>query len=141
VTAAVLAVALMIQFEPIERLGIPAGIFGDLRIDGQPLGAVGLAAGSGIAAWVEWWLLRRTLRRKIGKVGAGAGAVARMLAAALAGAGAGWGVRLLLPDTGPRVEAVLVLGTYGLVYFAVAALLRLEEIQGVATRLRRIGSR
>jgi putative peptidoglycan lipid II flippase len=139
--AATLATGFMIQFEPIVALGIPAGIFADARIDGQPLGAVGLAAGSGIAAWIEWALLRRSLRRRLGPVGAGAGPVARMFVAALVAAAAGWGVRLLLPALHPTLEGVAVFSVYGLVYFAVAAMLRLEEIQGVATRLRRMTGR
>ena len=73
--------------------------------------------------------------------GTGAGAVARMLAAALAGAAAGWGVRFLLPEMHPIPTAVLVLGTYGIVYFAVAAALRLEEIHGVITRIRGLRGR
>ena len=136
--AATLAAVFMIQFEPIEALGIPAGMFGEARIGGQPLGAVGLAAGSGIAAWIEWALLRRALRRRIGPVGAGAGALARMFVAAIVAAAAGWGVRILLPDIGAILEAVAVFGTYGMVYFAVAAALRLDEIHGVATRVRRL---
>lgn len=136
--AAVLATALMIQFEPISLLGIPAGVFAGVTIGGQPLGAVGLAAGSGIAAWVEWGLLRRALRKRIGPVGAGGSAVARMFAAALAAAAAGWGIRLLLPPLDPRVLGLAVVVAYGIVYFAVAYLLRLEEIQGVATRVRRL---
>src|SRR5690606_7945160 len=39
---------------------------------GQPLGAVGLALASGLAAWVEWALLRSSAARRIGTVGAGA---------------------------------------------------------------------
>ena len=136
--AATLAAVFMIQFEPIEALGIPAGLFGGVRIGGQPLGAVGLAAGSGMAAWIEWALLRRALRRRIGPVGAGAGALARMFVAAIVAAAAGWGVRILLPDIGAILEAVAVFGTYGMVYFAVAAALRLDEIHGVATRVRRL---
>lgn len=139
--AASLAILLMVQFEPIEVLGIPAGLFGDLRIAGQPLGAVGLAAGSGIAAWVEWGLLKRSLRRRIGPVGAGAAAVTRMFAAALAAAAAGWGVRLLLPPVHPVLTGLAVVGVYGLVYFSVAAALGLEEIRGVLTRLRRLTGR
>jgi putative peptidoglycan lipid II flippase len=141
ITAATLSAIFMTQFEPIEVLGIPAGIFGGLRIGDQPLGAVGLAAGSGLAAWVEWALLRRALRRKIGKVGAGAGAVTRMFIAALAGAAAGWGVRLLLPGIHPVALAAAVFSVYGLVYFGVAALLGLDEIHGVATRVRRMMGR
>lgn len=137
-TAAVLAILLMTQFEPIAVLGIPAGIFGGVTIGGQPLGAVGLAAGSGIAAWVEWGLLKRSLRKRIGPVGAGMGAVARMFVAALVAAGAGWGVRLILPEVHPIVTGICVVAAYGIVYFAVAGLLRLQEVQGLATRARRI---
>jgi putative peptidoglycan lipid II flippase len=134
VSAAVLASVFMVQFEPIDELGIPAGIFAGLRVGEQPLGAVGLALGSGLAAWIEWALLRRALRRRIGRVGASAGRVARMFAAALAAAGAGWGVRLLLPPLHPIPTAALVVAAYGIVYFGAASLLGLEEVRGVVTR-------
>lgn len=134
-SSAVLAFVLMIQFEPIPVLGIPAGVFGHLRIGEQPLGAVGIALGSGLAAWLEWGLLKRALRRRIGSVGASAGAVSRMFVAALAAAAAGWGMRMLLPVVHPIITAVGVFGAYGMVYFSVAYLLRLREVQGIATRL------
>ena len=139
--AATLSVILMIQFEAIsvERLGIsiPGGVFSDIRIGGRQLGAVGLALGTGIAAWVEWALLKRALRGKIGSVGAGAGPLARMFAAALAGAGAGWALRLLIPDAVPTFLAgVLVLAAYGAVYFAVAAALGLGQAGAVFRRIR-----
>lgn len=136
VSGAVLALVLMAQFEAVDELGIPGGIFSAVRIGDQPLGAVGLAAGSGIAAWIEWVLLRRALRKRVGPVGAGAGPVARMFVAALAAAAAGWGVRLLLPDLHPIPLAVAVFVPFGVVYFAAAAALRLQEIEGVATRVR-----
>ena len=41
---------------------------------GKRLGPVGLALGAGSAAWVEWWLLRRSLRPTIGVVTVVAGA-------------------------------------------------------------------
>jgi putative peptidoglycan lipid II flippase len=139
VAAAVLALLLMIQFEPleVERLGIsiPAGVFGGVEVMGKPLGPLGLTLGAGMAAWIEWYLLRRSLRSRLGKVGAGAGPVGRMFAAAGAGAAAGWGMRLLLPPLHPILTATLVIGTFGIVYFAMAAALHLREIAGVRTRL------
>ncbi|CAN5721392.1 murein biosynthesis integral membrane protein MurJ [soil metagenome] len=140
-TAAVFAFALMVQFEAIPRFGIPAGIFGGVTIDGRSLGAVGLAMGSGLAAWLEWGLLRRALRKRIGSVGASASAVARMFASALLAAGAGWGVRLLLPELHPILDALFIFMVYGFVYFAVAYLLKLDEVQGIATRLRGLAGR
>ncbi len=144
--SAALAIVLMIQFEAIsvERLGIsiPGGIASHLRIDGRSLGAVGIALGTGLAAWVEWALLKRSLRARIGAVGAGAGPLARMFAAALAGAAAGWGMRLLLPDgLMPLISGTLVLGVYGTVYFAVAAALGLDQAGAVLRRVRGLVSR
>jgi putative peptidoglycan lipid II flippase len=99
---------------------------------------VGLALGSGLAAWVEWTLLRRALRKRIGPVGASTGALARMFAAALAAAAAGWGIRLLIGGlTGglhPILDALLIFSAFGLVYFGLAAMLGLDEIRGVLAR-------
>ncbi len=134
-SAALLAFALMAQFEDIPALGLTAGVFGHLTLDGRQLGAVGLALGSGLAAWIEWILLRRALRRRIGMVGASASAVARMFVAALSAAAAGWGVRVLMPDVHPVIDAVFIFGAFGVVYFGVAYALGLAEVQGIATRV------
>jgi putative peptidoglycan lipid II flippase len=139
--AATLGSFLMIQFEPVPALGIGAGLFGDVTVGGKTLGAVGLATGSGIAAWVEWTLLRRKLRERIGPVGAGAGKVARMLAAAGTAAVAGWSIRWLLGDTHPLLAGIFIFAAFGLVYFAVAAALQLSEARLVRTRLLRLVGR
>jgi putative peptidoglycan lipid II flippase len=139
-TAAVLGSLLMWQFEPIPALGLAGGALAGFTLAGQPLGAVGLATGSGIAAWLEWLLLRRKLRSRIGPVGASVAAMGRMFLAALLAAAAGWGVRLALsavvPDLHPILRAMLVLGAFGVVYFGVAALLGLREVEGLITRVR-----
>ena len=131
---------LMVQFERVELFGIGVGpgLLAEWRIGDQPLGAVGLAAGAGIAAWMEWGLLFRSLRGKVGAVGAGWGTIGRMFAAALAAAAAGWGVRFILPPVHPIALAVLVLGMYGIVYFGVAALLGLREARLVGERAERL---
>lgn len=142
--AAVLGFGLMLQFEAIEIFGMQVGpgIFGGVRLGGVPLGVVGLALGSGIAAWIEWALIRARLRSRVGKVGAGFSSLARMFAAALLAAGAGWLVRWGLPAAvGPLLRAVAVFAAFGLVYFAVAAVLHLPEMDGVATRVKRITGR
>jgi putative peptidoglycan lipid II flippase len=135
-SAAILSLLLMTQFEPIPRLGIDAGVFAGMNIGGQPLGSVGLAAGSGLAAWIEWVLIRRALRKKLGDVGPGAGPVAKMFIAALLAAAVAWGVRWMLPEIHPILLAIFVFGPFGAVYFGTAAALRVEEIAGVATRVR-----
>ena len=64
-----------------------------------------------------------------------------MFVAALAAAAAGWGIRFALPEMDLRLAGIAIFTVYGLVYFAVAAMLRLDEIQGVATRARRLAGR
>ncbi len=135
----VLAVVLMLQFESVTVAGYrtPPGIFSGLRIGGAPLGAVGLALGSGVGAWVEWYLLKRSLRGRIGAVGAGAGPLGRMFIAALVGAALAWGMRILLPNDLPTlITGVLVLGVYGATYFVVAAALGLDQAGAIFRRIK-----
>ena len=94
-------------------------------------GAAGLTASAGLAGWVEFFLLRRGLARRIGATGVGAGRLARLWAAALAGAALGWLMRSqewvalydALRSWAPAVRAALVLGTFGVTYLGAAAAL------------------
>jgi putative peptidoglycan lipid II flippase len=142
-TSAVAGALLMIQFEPVSLglVTIPAGIFGDVRVGGLPLGPVGLALGAAIGAWVEWVLLWGKLRGRIGEVGAGLGPLARMFGAALVAAAAGWGVRFAIAGLHPVPTAVLVAGAFGVVYFGVAAALGLAESRVILDRVIRIARR
>lgn len=121
---ALLGVALMI---PLERV----------VLQGRPLGVVGLAIGAGVAAWVEWGLLRRSLRGRIGEFGAGTGTLARMLGAALPAALLARGVVVLLPEQPPLLLAVVTLPLYGALYIAGAYLLGLEDTALVLGRFGR----
>jgi len=97
----------------------------------------GLALGAGVAAWAEWWLLKRALQRRLGRVAPRTSAVARMFASAAAGAAAGWGVRLLLPDDlDPFLQALAVFSVYGAVYFGMAGALGLEQSDAIFRRVR-----
>ncbi len=90
-------------------------------------GAAGLTASFGIAGWVEMWLLKRSLHGRIGRTGLAAGYTARLWASAAAGATVAWAIKLSIPTFHPVVTAVLVLGPYGLVFFAATWLFRLPE--------------
>lgn len=150
--AAVLGVILMVQFGEMAFDGaslgpitLPAFSFGpygfgiwDIRaIGGNTLGPVGLTGAAGVAAWLEWWLLRRRLAGAIGDVRPPPGDVARMVAAAVAAAAAGRGLVLLLPDLGSVGTALVVLGAYGGVYLGLARLFGLEEGRAFVKRFRR----
>ncbi len=137
ISSAVLGFLFMVQFEAVNLFGLVVGpgLFAGVRLGDQPLGAVGLGLSAGLAAWIEWFQLRRALRARIGRVGASAAAVSRMFAAAGLAAAAGWGIRAVLPPLHPFLAGMAVFSGFGLVYFVVAALLGLAEAEGLKTRL------
>jgi putative peptidoglycan lipid II flippase len=142
VTAGVLGATFMVQFEPIMPFGADFVIGGgtrlaDLDIDGRSLGAAGLALGTGLAAWLEWALLRRRLKQRIGSVNPGWGVLLRMVGAALAAAAAAWGMRWVLPEFTTILRGAFIAGTFGIVYLGLAAALGLSEARVFASRLLR----
>jgi putative peptidoglycan lipid II flippase len=146
VMAAICGSVLMLQFQPVTigSLQIPAGVFANLRVAGIPLGPVGLALGAAAGAWLEWALLYRGLRKRIGDVGAGVSHLVRMFGAAVIAAIAGCAVRLATVHAGMHhiLTAVLVLGTFGVVYLGAARALNLDEAAAfMDSALRRIRRR
>lgn len=104
-------------------------------------GAAGLTASAGLAGWVEMLLLRRTLNRRIGRTGLPADYVAKLWTAAVAGAAAAWAVKILGPTLHPIVAAVVILGPYGLVFFASAFVFRIPEASTALGRVARLTRR
>jgi putative peptidoglycan lipid II flippase len=104
-------------------------------------GVAGLTLSAGVASWIEFTMLRRTLNRRIGATGLPLAYLAKGWAAALAAAGVG---RLILIAAGhhnPVLIAIVVLGPYGVGYFAVAALLGVPEVRSLIGMFSRMGSR
>ena len=104
-------------------------------------GVAGLTVSAGIAGWVEFALLRRTLNRRIGQTGLALSYTARLWIAAIAAGAAGWGVRIAIGHRNPILAAALILPPYGAVYFGLAAALRLDEARALLGRLRSIITR
>ena len=100
-------------------------------------GVAGLTASAGVAGWVEFALLRRSLNARIGQTGVPAALTLKLWVSAAVGAAAGWGVKLAIGPVHPVVAAVAILFPYGILYFAVASLLRVEESAQMLRRLRR----
>ena len=102
-------------------------------------GAAGLTASAGAAGWVEFTLLRRTLNARIGATGVAAPLIAKLWASAAVGAAAAWGIKLAAgsPDH-PVTTAMVVLVPYGVIYFGVTYLLRVEECGAMFERLARL---
>ena len=90
-------------------------------------GVAGLTASAGIAGWIEFALLRRTLNRRIGHTGLDLPFVTKLWLGALVGAGIGWGLKLLLGSRAPVPVAIIVLGAYGTAYFAVTFAFKIPE--------------
>jgi putative peptidoglycan lipid II flippase len=95
------------------------------RLGIDPLwGAAGLTASSGLVGWLEFALLRGSMNARIGRTGLHASHAARLWIAALVAASVAFGVKLLLPPLNPLLRAGAVLPVFGVVYIAVAFVLR-----------------
>jgi putative peptidoglycan lipid II flippase len=161
-TAAVVGVALMVQLEQVHTpaitlgaLHVPALSFGPYGFGfwrspgmaGQPLGVLGLTLGAGVAAWLEWWLLRIRLSRQLGPVAPPTGPLARMILAAVVAAAVGRGLVELLPAMQALAVAGLGLtnivrlgvgvGGFGIVYLWLGQVLGLDEADRLLRRATR----
>jgi putative peptidoglycan lipid II flippase len=91
-------------------------------------GAAGLTASAGVAGWVEFALLRRTLNGRIGRTGLAAALMAKLWTSSAVAAGAAWAVKIGMGHGDHPIQAaVAILGTYGVVYFAITYLLNVDE--------------
>ncbi len=99
-------------------------------------GTAGLTASAGVAGWIEFFLLRRTLNLRLGRTGLPASVAARLWSAALLGAAAAWAAKLQLPPLHPVVLAAAVLGPYAVVYVGATLVMRLPEPRELLARLR-----
>jgi putative peptidoglycan lipid II flippase len=123
--------------ELIRLLHLPVPVFAD---GDRPFGAIGLTASAGMAGWVEFVMLRRALTRRIGSVQLARSYLVRLWISALAGAAAGLATDVLvhphmrgLPV--PHVlEAIIVAGVFGAVYFVVGMLLGVPEARATLGR-------
>ncbi len=116
-------------------LGFPFALAlpGLLGIDPK-WGAAGLTVSAGIAGWIEFALLRRTMNHRIGRTGLSVAFQLKLWAAATAGAAVAWALHLAATGWAPIPLAVIVLIPYGLVYFGLTSLLGLPEARALWSR-------
>jgi putative peptidoglycan lipid II flippase len=110
---------------------------GLLGLDSK-LGAAGLTSSAGLAGWVEFVLLRNSLNKRIGRTGLSVSYLAKLWIAALLSAGVGWGLKMLVAGWHPIPLAIVVLGGYGVCYFALGALFGVSQAQTIIQRIIRI---
>jgi len=118
------------------------GYLGALRVPGllgldSAWGAAGLTASFGIAAWIEMLMLRRSLNARIGKTGLPASLMAKLWSSAVLAAALAWALRLTLPRLHPVIEAVVILGPFGLAYFGITTALKVPEAASALGRFAR----
>src|SRR5215213_2164011 len=104
----------------------------------QRLGVAGLMISSSLAGWVEFVLLRRSLNRRIGRTGLSFSYTGKLWLAALAGVALGWALKLLVIRWHPIPLAMVVLGAYGSVYFAVGYLFGVPQARMIVGRILKI---
>lgn len=124
--------------EAIAAAGLPIP---DVEGGAVVLGAIGITFASAIGTWIEYFLLRRGIRRRIGPGPSLTGYFVRLwIAAICAGAAALAADIFILRDLSQRLpfhtinEAIFVAGVFGVVYFAVAFALGVSEVRATLQR-------
>jgi putative peptidoglycan lipid II flippase len=123
---AVIRVALTLFLGIFAALYLPQMIGIDRR-----WGVAGLTLSAGIAGWIEFLLLRHSLQNRIGRIDFPAITLVKLWLAALAAAAIAFAIHYYIHLRSPRLEGLIVLIPFGLLYFAFAAIL------GVAAPLQR----
>jgi putative peptidoglycan lipid II flippase len=119
------------------------------------LGTAGLTASAGLAGWVEFYLLRREMDRRIGRTRLVPARMARLWGAAIVAAMIPWAFKLAMDRGSPiisvhetsvhsKLMALVLLAAYGLTYLAITSAFGIPEAKNVVDRgrrLLRLGSR
>jgi putative peptidoglycan lipid II flippase len=129
---AVLRVALTTGLGYLSALPLPRLLGVDPR-----WGMAGLTASAGVAGWVEFTLLRRSLTARVGSTGVPARLVASLWGSALVAAAAAYGAERVLAIGHPILRAAVVLPLYGLLYLALTAALGVPELKALVRAVRR----
>jgi len=125
----------------------------------QELGGVGITATTGLAAWIEFLLLRQRLTQRIGRTGVPRARMAKLWGAAALAGTSGLGVKYALsawrgpiqgveaewfggflppPALHPILTAAAVLLPFGVLYFAFTSLLHVPESEALVRRALRL---
>jgi putative peptidoglycan lipid II flippase len=104
---------------------------------GMSWGAAGLTASAGIAGWLEFLLLRRSLNSRIGVTGLPASIALRLWIAATGAAMLGFAARSFTGGLHPVFAGACILGLYGLAYLAGTALFRVPQTAALVSKVDR----
>lgn len=101
-------------------------------------GTTGLTVTAGMAGWIEFYLLRHTLNKKIGHTGLSVPFQIKLWSAAGISGLLAFALKLLLNDFGHVIlRAGIVLGTYGVLYFVLGYLLKVEQAHSLVGKIKK----
>jgi putative peptidoglycan lipid II flippase len=145
-TSSALGVVLMMQLDRLAVTGTGLHLLGELPAfaplsetqrgatsggDLVRLGAAGLSIASGVAAWLEYALLRRAVGRAVGPTSLAGGRLGPVLIAATIAALAAGVVRPLLIGLHPIASGSVALAVMAPVYLLVAGAMGVSEIRNI----------
>jgi putative peptidoglycan lipid II flippase len=99
-------------------------------------GLAGLPASAGVAGWIEFLLLRRALRRRVGTFSVPGMLLVKLWSVAAFSAALAYPLKLWMSGH-PVICGAVVLPCYGLLYLGAARYLRIPEADTILSRLRR----
>jgi putative peptidoglycan lipid II flippase len=129
---AMIRVALTTGLGLIAALKLPGWLGLDPKV-----GVAGLTASAGIAGWVEFYLLRRELTRRIGPTGMKVSFTLRLWIAAALSAAIAWGVKLGVVSSHRVIISLVILVAYGVSFLIIATVMRIPEATALVARIRR----
>ena len=100
-------------------------------------GAAGLTLAGGMSGWIEYALLRRGLRTRVGPTAIPSGLLVRLFGAGLIAAGIAVAIKLAVADLHPILRGLLVLTPFGGLYFGLASAFGVQEARDVVGRVTR----
>ena len=100
-------------------------------------GVAGLTLSAGIAGWVEFALLRRSLAKRIGRVPHSAARIGKLWLAALVASAVGFGLWRVSASLHPVLTGVIVLVPYGVLYLLLTQWMGISTIGDALRALRR----
>lgn len=101
-------------------------------------GVAGLTASAGIAGWLEFWLLRRSMNAKIGITGVPLARVAMLWLAAAIAAAPALGVKYAMGVAHPVYLALIALPLFAIAYLVVTTLAGVPEATEFRSRVARV---
>jgi putative peptidoglycan lipid II flippase len=141
---AIIRVVLTTLLGYLFALVLPAALGLDRK-----LGAAGLTASAGLAGWVEFYLLRREMDKRIGRTRLIPSRMVKLWAAAALGAAIPWAYKLIMDRGGPllsahegaihsKLTALALLLVYGVTYVALTVAFGIPEAGHVVNRARKL---